>query len=210
MDSQRPLSTDLTDSLRIEILAERTRPGTKLTENAICERYKVSRTPVREALKNLEKEGLVEIVTNRGAFAIGLSGEDIRDLFTLRRHYEVQAVWWAIERRTKEELEAIEESLDFMRFYTARNDVTRMRAINVGFHQRIASAAHNRFLSNSLARIQDYLRYSVRVPPYSETILDLLLKEHMTVFAAFLTNDPEAGKAAMDTHLQNSMKRAKV
>ena len=209
-ENARVLSTDLVSKLRIEILAEKMKPGDKITEQAICEKYSVSRTPVREAFKNLESEGLVEMVPNRGAFVIGLTACDIRDLYAIRMQNEMQAVRWAIERRTKEEMEAIEESLDFMRFYTERGDAKRMRSINAGFHKRIALASHNRILADSLARIQDYTRYSLRVLPYREADLAAILKEHKAIFAAFKTNDTESGALAMKKHIENSLKRAKV
>ncbi|MCL2111176.1 MAG: GntR family transcriptional regulator [Clostridiales bacterium] len=210
MEGGRTLSTDLADKMRIEILGEQLKPGEKLTEQALCASYNVSRTPVREALKNLDAEGLIEIIPNRGAFVVGLSENDIRDLYTLRIQSEMQAVHWAIERRTKEEMASIEENLDFMRFYTERADSTRMRSINAGFHKAIAAAAHNRILESTLSRIQDYIRYSVHIRPYLETDLDAILREHRAIFKAFRSSDPEAGSAAMKKHIENSMKRAKV
>ena len=209
-ENARVLSTDLVSKLRIEILAERMKPGDKITEQAICERFSVSRTPVREAFKNLESEGLVEMVPNRGAFVIGLTVNDIRDLYAIRTHNEMQAVRWAVERRTKEEMDLIEESLDFMRFYTERSDAKRMISINSNFHKRIAAASHNRILADSLARIQDYIRYSSRVLPYLEADLAVILKEHKAVFSAFKSNDAEAGALAMKKHIENSLKRSKV
>jgi len=209
-ENTRLLSTDLAGKLRFEILTEKLRPNEKLTEQVICDKYGVSRTPVREALKNLETEGLIEMIPNRGSFVVGLSDGDMRDLFILRLQNEVQAVRWAIERRTKDEMEAIEESLDFMRFYTERGDTKRMRSINTGFHRRIASASHNRLLIESLSRIQDYIRFSSRVIPCLESDLPVLLKEHKAIYAAFKSNDPEAGAQAMKKHIENSLKRAKI
>jgi len=209
-ENTRLLSTDLAGKLRIEILTEKLRPNEKLTEQVICDKYGVSRTPVREALKNLETEGLIEMIPNRGSFVVGLSDDDMRDLFILRLQNEVQAVKWAIERRTKDEMESIEESLDFMRFYTERGDTKRMRSINTGFHRRIVSASHNRLLIETLSRIQDYIRFSSRIFPCLEADLPVLLKEHKAIYAAFRTSDPEAGAQAMKKHIENSLKRAKI
>ena len=112
------LSGDLFFKLRADILAERLRPGEKLTEQRLCDMYKVSRTPVREALKQLAAEGLLETIPNRGAFVSGLSRGDMDDIFTLREIYELQAVRWAIARITEEGLAELDEILDFMEFYT--------------------------------------------------------------------------------------------
>ena len=209
-ENARLLSADIAGNLRIEILAERLRPGEKLTEQAISERYGASRTPVREALRNLEAEGLVEMIPNRGAFVVGLSADDIRDLYLIRMQSEMQAVRWAIVRRTKEEMEAIEESLDFMSFYTQRGDAKRMRSINAGFHKLITAASHNRFLENCLSRIQDYIRYSSRVHSYRSDDLGIILEEHKAIFAAFKSKDSEAGAEAMKKHIENSIIRANI
>ena len=206
----RPLNADIVSKIRVDILSGRLTPGEKLGEETTSKNYGVSRTPVREAFKSLEAEGLVEMIPNRGVFVIGLSKEDIRDLFIMRILSETQAVRWAIERRTKEEMDALEESLDFMRFYTERGDVKRMHSINAGFHKRIVAASHNRILIENLTRIQDYIRYSAHVRPNSETDLGTVLKEHTAVFTAFKSGDVEAGAQAMKKHIENSLNRAKI
>ena len=207
-ESAKPLSADLVGKIRIEILTERLRPDEKLTEQTLCDKYNVSRTPIREALKNLEAEGLVQMIPNKGAFVVGLKPGEIRDLFILRMQCEMQAVRWAIERRTSDEMEAIEESLDFMRFYTERGDVKRMRPINAKYHRNIADASHNRILIDYLTKIQDYLRYSSLVIPCRADDLPVLLKEHIAIYSGFKKNDPEAGALAMEKHIKNSMMRA--
>lgn len=79
----------------------------------------------------------MENILNRGSFVIGLSQQDFEDMFELRKAYEIQAVKWAIERITDDEMEALEETFEFMEFYTLRNDVDKMLTINAGFHQII-------------------------------------------------------------------------
>ena len=88
------LSTDLYSNLRKDILKGNLHQGEKLTEQQICDQYRVSRTPVREAFKQLELEGFIENIPNRGAFVIGLSSQDIEDLYELRKSYEILAVKW--------------------------------------------------------------------------------------------------------------------
>ena len=200
---------EISEKLRIDILAERIKPGDKLTEQAMCKEFGVSRTPVREALRNLEAEGLIEMIPNRGAFVIGLSASAVTDLYALRIQSEMQAVRWAVERHTPEQLAAIEEILDFMRFYTERGDAKRMRAVNAEFHRRIAAASGNRFLIDNLARIQEYIKYSKHVLPYRKAELEIILKEHKSIYNSFKRNDPEGGAMAMKKHIDQSLKRAK-
>ena len=210
MDSKLLLSSDLLKKIRIDILAERLTPGSKITEQSLGEKYGVSRTPVREALRHLHSEGLIEMIPNRGAFVVGLSSDDVRDLFILRKLNEVQAVKWAIERRTDEEMEAIEESFDFMIFYTERGDAKHMRSINSGFHKLIAAASHNKLLIENLKRTQEYIKYNAKVKPYREESLAEILEEHRSIFNAFKKGDPKAGAAAMKLHVENSLLRAEL
>lgn len=114
------LSTDLYINLRKDILQGRLKQGEKLTEQKICDEYGISRTPVREAFRQLELEGFIETLPNRGAFVRGFSPQDIQDLYELRKAYEILAVRWAIERITDKELEKLEEAFEFMEFYTQK------------------------------------------------------------------------------------------
>ena len=107
-----PISTNLYLQLQKDILTGKLKNGQKLTEQVICEEYNVSRTPVREALRQLESEGLVENILNRGSFVVGLSKQDFEDMFELRKIYEIQAVKWAIERITEEEMESLHDALE--------------------------------------------------------------------------------------------------
>lgn len=196
-----PMSTGLLAKLQKDILTGRFRPGDKLTEQAICKEYEVSRTPVREALRQLEESGLVEMHLNRGAFVVGMSKQDYADLFELRKAYEVQAVRWAIERITDEEMESLEETFEFMEFYTMRNDIDKMLIINAGFHQVIYEAAHNRMLQKTLTSYQTFLKYRDVGRVYESNYLTTVLDEHRAIFKAFIDRDVQAGAEAMERHI---------
>ena len=201
------LSKDLLSALRCDILKGKYARGFKLTEQRLCSDYKVSRTPVREAIYKLEAEGLIETVPNKGAFVIGVSGQDIRDMFALRKLNEVQAVKWAIERITDDELDTLEETFEFMKFYTQKNDVEKMFNINMNFHQIIYIASHNTILRNILSSYQLYLKFTNQEFSGSDSRLAALLSEHQEIFNAFKTKDIDAGADAMSKHLDNSLKR---
>lgn len=202
-----PLSTDLFNRIKEDILSGKLKKDHKLIEQSICDEYKVSRTPVREALLQLEMEGLVETIPNRGAYVLGLSPRDMDDMFILRKIYEVQAVRWAIERITDEEMAQLEETFDFMEFYTMKNDVEKMLNINVNFHQTIYKASHNRMLSHLLSSYQAYIRHGRRSFDEKEEYLQTVLKEHRDIFQAFIHKDVEAGVRAMEIHMDHSKAR---
>lgn len=204
------LSTDLFSNLRKDILQGKLQQGKKLTEQQICDEYNVSRTPVREAFRQLELEGFIETIPNRGAFVVGFSTQDIQDMYELRKSYEVLAVKWAIERITKEEYGKLEEAFEFMEFYTQKQDADKMMNINMNFHELIYRASHNRMLYHILSSYQLYIKQGrPSNPNYPADYLDEILLEHRAIFEAFKNRDPDAGIAAVSSHLDNAKHRAK-
>lgn len=201
------LSTDLFYRLMEDILSGKLKHGQKLTEQPICDEYRVSRTPVREALLQLEMLGLVEMAPNRGARVCGLTERDVADIYTLRKIYEVQAVRWAIERITKEEMEDLEETFEFMEFYTQRRDEEKMNNINLNFHQIIYAAAHNRMLRQMLSSYQMYVKHNRKKATHVEQYLGDVLEEHRAIYKAFLDKNPDEGARAMEHHMEMSMER---
>lgn len=205
--SNAPLSNSLLGKLQRDILIGRLKPGQKLTEQELCREYEVSRTPVREALRQLETDGLVENILNRGAFVIGMTEQDYDDMFELRKAYEVQAVKWAIERITEEETDTLEETFEFMEFYTLRNDIDKMLTINSGFHQVIYEASHNRILKKQLTSYQNFLKYKGIEAIYDDSYLPTVLEEHRAIFKAFKDKDVKAGAMAMEIHIKRAKER---
>ncbi len=206
--SSAPLSSVLFSRIQKDILTGDIRPGEKLTEQRICDRYKVSRTPVREALRQLEKESLVENIPNRGAFVIGFTNQDIIDMFELRSTYEIQAVKWAVDRISDEEMEDLEETFEFMEFYTMKKDIDKMLNININFHQNIYRAAHNRMLLNTLSSYQLYVKYTNNFDyDDPEEYLETVLEEHRKIFMAIKSRDEMTAANAMKEHMERSKMR---
>ena len=206
-EGKAPVSTGLLARMQEDILTGEMKPGEKIIEQKLCEKYGASRTPVREALKQLEADGLVEYILNRGYFVIGMSDQDFEDMFDLRRAYEIQAVQWAIERITEEEMEALEETFNFMEFYTMRKDTEKMLVINAGFHQIIYEASKNRMLQKLLTSYQSRLRYKNPEVVYEDNYLSMVLEEHRAIFKAFKDNDPREGGRAMEVHINRAKER---
>lgn len=202
-----PLYNSLLGKLQKDILTGELKPGEKLTEQNLCKTYGVSRTPVREALRQLETDGLVENILNRGAFVIGMTDQDYEDMFELRKAYEIQAVKWAIARITEEEMDKLEETFEFMEFYTLRNDIEKMLTINTGFHQVIYEASHNRMLRKMLSSYQNFLKYKGMSSVYDDDYLTTVLEEHRAIFKAFKDKDISAGAMAMEVHINRAKER---
>lgn len=205
-NTNQPLSNDLYAKLQEDILTGRLKIGSKLTEQHVCEKYRASRTPVREAIRQLEAEGLVRLIPNRGAFIIGLSPRDISDILMMRGSMEVQAADWAAERITDNELDQLTEIYEYMVFYTHKGDIEKMRSINAAFHQIIYQSSHNRILQRQLNMFQTYLKFAAP-DQYTLESLNEILSEHQAIYNAILTHDPAASALAMQQHLQYGEER---
>lgn len=205
--SGQPLSAGLYTELQASILSGAIPDGSKLTEQSICKKYNVSRTPVREAFCQLEADGLIENIPNRGAFVTGLSKRDISNLFDLRGLLEVQAVEWAIKHMTREEIDRLAETVDFMEFYTLKSDVEKVLSFNSQFHSIIYAGTKDRMIQRTLAIYQTYLKYSAPAKTYSGDYLRIILDEHKAIFEAFESKNPAAGRKAMEYHMEQSKLR---
>ena len=205
--SGQPLFTGLYEELQKDILSGSIPDGSKLTEHAVCKEYNVSRTPVREAFRQLEADGLIRSIPNRGAFVTSLTKRDISDLFDLRILFEVQAVEWAIKRMCSEDINRLAESLDFMEFYTLKEDVDKVLSFNSQFHNIICEGTGNRMIQRTLAIYHTYLKYSAPHKTYTEDSLKAILEEHKAIYEAFETKNVAAGRKAMEYHMEQSKLR---
>ena len=205
--SAQPLSAGLYTELQKDILSGTLPDKSKLTEQAVCKRYNVSRTPVREALRQLEADGLIENIPNRGAYVTGLSKRDISDLFALRALFEVQAVEWAIKRMRSEDIDSLAEVMEFMEFYTLKEDAAKVLSFNSRFHSLIYEGTGNRKLQRSLEVYQTYLKYSAPHRSYTESDLKTILEEHRAIYEAFESRNAAAGRKAMEYHMEQSKLR---
>jgi DNA-binding GntR family transcriptional regulator len=138
--------------VRAAIVESRYPPGHRLVEQRIAEELGLSRTPVREALRMLEAEGLVVSERNRGAMVRPLSQTEVEDLYGLRIRLEAYAVELATERATEEELGELADAADA---FGRATDVAELHEANRRFHDGILRAARHHRLSSMLARTVD-------------------------------------------------------
>lgn len=146
-------------AIRDGIAAGRYAPGARLVEEAIAEREGVSRTPVRQALRRLEREGVVEIRERRGAAVRPMSPRELSDLYEVRARLEAFACELAAERAEPAQIGELDRAAeDFERATGIPDDAARLEAVrerNDAFHQKIAEATGNAFLSLVLTAIRD-------------------------------------------------------
>ncbi len=182
--------------------------GEKLVENKIATELKVSRTPVRDAFKQLTKEKLVEYIPNKGCFARGFSEEDMRDIYAVREAVEQLAVEWAINNRTDEDIARLREQLEIMNVYTVKKMRDKLLQANEDFNNIIYQMTKSRFIVQALKSYQDYIRLARKGILSKEENLKEIYNEHMRIFTAIACGDVERAKEETRKHLEESSKRA--
>ena len=180
--------------------------GEKLCELTLTKELGVSRTPVREALCQLELEGLVTLVPNKGAVVNAVSPQNIKDIYSIRALIEGLAAKWAAERITKEELEAIEEVVELMKIYTERNDVERLVRIDSKFHTLIFHASKSRPLINILDPLHQYVLAGRKMSFQKPGRTKKASKEHEDIYKAILDRNPDLAESLTIKHIKNAEK----
>lgn len=204
------LTDEIVDIIRDRIIKGEYKIGEKIKENQIATEFKVSRTPIREAFKQLENEGLIDYVPNRGCFAKGFTRQDIEDIYAVRKALEIMAVELAVSRISDKQIAALREQSELMEFYTAKKDSDKVLELNSAYHDIIYDAAGSRFMAQILRSYKEYIEQTRKVILYEQTYLEEILEEHKKVLEAIIARDAEAAKAAMAVHLDMSQRRAKL
>lgn len=204
------LTEEIENIIRERILKGEYHIGERLKENQIAEELKVSRTPIREAFKQLEKEGLIQSIPNRGCFALGLTKQDIKDIYAVRAVVEALAIEWATNRISDEEEAKLQEAFDLMEFYTARKDSKKISEMNKTFHEIIYQASGSRFLAQILKSYQEYVQQTRKATVYCTDNLDIILGEHRAILEAIRNKDAKKAVECITEHLTNSRARAEL
>ncbi len=194
--------------IRARILKGEYKIGEKIKETHVAEELSVSRTPIRKAFKQLEEEGLIEYVPNKGCFAKGFTRQDIEDVYAVRKVLEELTVEWAVKRITDDDVRAMAEKCEEMQGYVDQADSARVLATNKDFHEIIYHATGSRFMSQVLRSYKEYIEQTTRPIFYEPKFLQQIVDEHRAIVAAFEKRDKEAAVAAMSEHMTNSMGRA--
>lgn len=204
----KSLTTLIFEKIREDVLNNVYKSGEKIIEAKVAEEMGVSRTPVREALKQLELDGLVENIPNRGVIVKGVTRNDIDDIYEMRVAIEGIAARWSVERMSDESLKDLKEIYELMEFYTTKNDIDKIFELNTKFHEVIYKSACSRYLEHVLSDFQQFIKSTRKKSLTAEGRPVAALKEHHRVLEAFLNRDVEEAVAALMNHIENSRKNA--
>ncbi|HSV77882.1 MAG TPA: GntR family transcriptional regulator [Ramlibacter sp.] len=178
-------------------------PGAKLNERALSELLQVSRTPLREAIKMLAAEGLVELLPNRGAIALALTEADVLNTFEVMAGLEAQAGELAAERITPAELAEIQAMHFEMLAAWTRRDLSAYYGLNARIHDAIAAAARNSVLAAVHEQVNARLQALRFRSNQDEDKWRRAVKEHEKMIEALAARDPAAMRAVLLQHLRN-------
>jgi DNA-binding GntR family transcriptional regulator len=178
-------------------------PGAKLNERELSERLNVSRTPLREAIKMLAAEGLVELLPNRGAVAISLSEQDVRDTFEVMAGLEGMSGELAAQRITEAELAEIKALHYEMLAAHTRRDLSAYYRLNSQIHKAINSAANNPVLQTTYTQVNARLQALRFRSNQDEAKWKRAVKEHEQMLQALTARDGAALRTILVQHLNN-------
>lgn len=198
---QKSLRDYVFSKLRDGILSGRYKPGESLVELKVSEELGVSRTPIREAIRKLELEGLVQVIPNKGAFVSGITDKDINDIYEIRMTIEGLAAKWAAIYATEAELADMEEVLALEEFYTVRRNYSNILALDSKFHQLVFKACKSKPLIHVLSTFHEYVRKARNRSLMSPGRALKAYEEHKAIFSAIKARDSELAYRIMTEHI---------
>lgn len=184
-------------------------PGSRVTETELAESYKISRTPIREALKRLEVEGLITIRPKQGCYVRQVDIELISDYYTVRVALESMTVELACEHMSDEELQKFADTWNPKNLNPARYDLEHIKKHEESFHMVIASGSKNTVLQEYLEDVNNRIR-PIRMLgfPDKKSILDTYT-EHFEIISFIQQRNVTKAKAAMIAHIRKSQNIAR-
>ena len=198
-----PLRDVVFNTLRSAILTGKLEPGERLMEIALANKLGVSRTPIREAIRKLELEGLVIMTPRKGAEVARITEKDLQDVLEVRESLENLATELACERITGEEIEDLKIKNEAFREAVEKGkaDFSELAELDVAFHDVIFNASKNsrliQILSNLREQMYRYRLEYLKNPEY----YNLLVKEHDLITDAVINKDKDKVRNIMDRHI---------
>lgn len=190
--------------IRDDILNGKYKDNEELREVAIGHELGVSRTPVREALRQLELEGLVKIIPNRGAFVTGIQAKDVHDIYMIRARLEGLCARWACQYITKEQMEAMEENVYLADFHAKKGNMEQMTELDNQFHRTLYASGNSKMLEHLLI---DYHQYVQRIRQKTLSTPERAIasnNEHRAIMEAIKAKDPDKAEELAAQHMKNA------
>lgn len=200
-------SDKLVDQIKQDIFTGVLRPGDQLEEAELAERFGVSRTPIREAIRSMVDCGLLETRPRKGAIVRSLSAKELHDLFEVAAELEGMACRLACENLTRNHMASIQKALDECGFAAEAQDIRGYVDANLAFHAAIHAASGNIWLIDQLEQIEARINV-YRLMPY-EVVgrLEMSMQEHTDINDAIVKREGKVANELMRSHMMLQGKR---
>lgn len=203
MDEYLPLRDVVFNTLRKAILKGELKPGERLMEIALAERLGVSRTPIREAMRKLELEGLVVMIPRRGAQVANITKKDLNDVLEVRMGLENLVAEKACKRMTDEQMSKLWMAAKNFEKTISEGNLVKLAEADVAFHEIIYEACDNKRLNQVMNNLREQIyRYRVEYLKDEET-RNVLVKEHEELYKAIKARDVAKAQAISFQHIEN-------
>lgn len=197
------LADQVFEHLERDILCGKFQRGEILTETKLSAELGVSRTPIREALRRLEQEHIIE-ESAKGCVVIGISENDLQDIFEIRRAVECLAAARAAANRSEEQLSELREALELQEFYLSKQDAEQIKQMDNRFHRTVYRLSGSTVFFDTLVplhkKIQKYRRVSVE----NKSRAAASVAEHRRIYEAIAAGDAQAAEKYTTEHVINA------
>lgn len=209
----RSLSGRVFQKLRNDILNGNYDENDELREITIGKELGVSRTPVREALRQLELEGLVTIIPNKGAYVTGISAKDVHDIYAIRTLLEGLCVRWATEYITEDQINRLEEIILLSEFHVKKADTSNAEHVtnlDGEFHAVLYEACNSKMLCHTLKDFHKYVEGARVQSVVSVERARKSIREHKMILRAIQDKDPDLAEQLANEHVTHVMQNLQI
>ncbi|GAA4174071.1 GntR family transcriptional regulator [Gryllotalpicola koreensis] len=205
-----PLREQVIEMMRSAILGFQLRPGQRLIERELIERFGVSRTTVREAIRDLAAEGLITVIPQKGAIVSMPSHDEAADLYDIRAHLESLAVQRFVARATDEEVDRLQQAVDELSEQTRRDpaDTQKLLEAKDHFYEALITGAGSAVLRQVLVSLQARVRILRATSLGAEGRADEAAREIRAIMSAVERRDADEASRLSILHIQNAAKTA--
>jgi DNA-binding GntR family transcriptional regulator len=201
IQNHKPLREMVYEELKMQILKGSIIPGTRMMEVKLAEEMGVSRTPIREAIRKLEKEGLVTIEPRRGAYASMISTEDMVEILEVRQDLEGLAAYFAADRMTDEKMEELREVSNSYNEAVKSGKMEDMIKYDTRFHHIIVESCRNKILVQMIEQLQELVLRFRYIYYDNFRRAENMPDEHEAIVAAISEGNADKALAAADIHI---------
>lgn len=205
-DEYLPLRDVVFNTLRQEILTGNLKPGERLMEIHLANKLGVSRTPIREAIRKLELEGLVIMIPRRGAEVAQITLKNLKDVMEVRRALDVLAIELACERIDQQELDTLYLACEHFSSAVKTKDTRMLAEADVAFHDKIVMSTGNTRLIQLVSNLSEQM-YRYRFEYLKDVSShEMLRQEHMEMYQSILKKDKKTAAEIVRKHIDNQEK----